>query len=94
MLFKFFKRKTLADDISMLYRRDGLMTQMNFLLDTLEQSKFDILYMENLKNPLSESERIYFLQQIDRIESSKKIIIWMQDNIMQNAPFWKKLLKW
>jgi hypothetical protein len=67
---------------------------MDFLLDTLEHSKFDILYMENLKNPLTPDERVYFIQQIDRIESAKKILSWMKGNITDNTPFWRRFVRW
>lgn len=93
MLSKIFGKK-LHDESSMLYRRDGLLRQMDFLLDTLEINKFDLLYMDNLKNPMSPDERIYFLQQIDRIESAKRIVLWMRDNASDNSSFWKRLLKW
>jgi hypothetical protein len=70
------------------------MKQLDFLLDTLENNKFDILYMENLKNPLTHDEQVYFIQQIDRIESAKKILLWMKDNAQQNTPLWRRFLRW
>lgn len=93
MLLKLFSKKQSNAD-KFLYRKNGLLTQMDFLLDTLENSKFDILYMENLKNSLSPDEKVYFLQQIDRIESAKNIIFWLKSNIKNNESFWKKFLKW
>lgn len=93
MLLKLFSRKT-SDDSSMLYRRDNLLTQMDFILDTIEHSKFDILYMERLKNPLTPDERVYFIQQIDRLESAKKTLLWMKENAKTNSSFWKRFLRW
>jgi hypothetical protein len=57
-------------------------------------SKFDIVYMEKLKMPLSPDEKIYFMQQLDRINSSLRILLWMRDNVQVNENFWKKFLKW
>ena len=78
----------------MLSRKSVLFNQFDFLLDTLENNKFDIVYMENLKQPLTQDERVYFIQQIDRIESAKKVLLWMKSNVDTNEKFWKKLLKW
>jgi hypothetical protein len=91
---KFFGRKVKLGPITLLARRDNLLSKMDFVLDTLENSKFDILYMENLKNPLTPDERVYFIQQIDRIESAKKTVLWMKENAKNNTPFWRRLLKW
>ena len=93
MLAKLFGKKQ-TDQSLLFYRRDGLLRQMDFLLDTLENNKFDIVYMENLKNPLTDEQNLYFIQQVDRIESAKKILIWMKENIKQNTPLWKRFLKW
>jgi hypothetical protein len=57
-------------------------------------SKFDIVYMEKLKMPLSPEEKIYFMQQLDRINSSLRILLWMRDNVQVNENFWKRFLKW
>jgi hypothetical protein len=75
-------------------RRINLLKQVDFLIDTLSMSKLDILYMENLKMPLAPDERIYFTQQIDRINSALKILLWMRHNIETNQKFWKKFLHW
>lgn len=83
-----------VDASTVFARREGLMKQLDFLLDTLENNKFDILYMENLKNPLTHDEQVYFIQQIDRIESAKKILLWMKDNAQQNTPLWRRFLRW
>lgn len=82
------------DPSTVLARKDGLIRQMDFLLDTLEHNKFDILYMENLKHPLTPDEQVYFIQQIDRIESAKKILLWIKENVKENTPLWRRLLKW
>lgn len=92
MFMKLFRKR--VDPTTALARREGLFRQMDFLLDTLEHNKFDILYMENLKNPLTPDERVYFIQQIDRIESAKNILLWMKENIKENTSFWRKFLKW
>jgi hypothetical protein len=76
------------------HRLDVLIRQFDFILDTLENNKFDIVYMENLKNELTSSEKVYFLQQIDRIESAKGIVLWMRDNASKNTTFWERLLRW
>ena len=70
------------------------MNQIDFIIDTLEHNKFDIVYMENLKNPLTPEERIYFIQQIDRIESAKNVLFWLRTNVKVNTSFWKKFLRW
>lgn len=57
-------------------------------------SKFDIMYMEKLKMPLSPDEKIYFMQQVDRLNSSLRILLWMRDNVQINENFWKRFLKW
>ena len=75
-------------------RRDGLVRQIDFLLDTLDHNQFDIIYMENLKNPLTQEEKVYFIQQIDRIQSAKAILTWMRGNVINNTPFWKRFLRW
>lgn len=93
MLFGLFNKKT-SDSQNMLYRKSGLLNQIDFLLDTLENNKFDILYMENLKQPLSPDEKVYFIQQIDRIESAKNILFWLKGNIKTNESFWKRFLRW
>jgi len=94
MLQKIFGKKIGQDSGGLLHRKDTLVTQIDFLLDTLEINKFDILYMEKLKMPLTSEESVYFLQQIDRIESSKRILLWMRNNIQSNSSFWKRLLRW
>jgi hypothetical protein len=76
------------------YRKNNLVTNIEFLIQSFELSKFDIMYMENLKKPLTHDEQIYFVQQIDRINSSIKILDWMKDNVKSNQSFWRKLLKW
>jgi len=76
------------------YRKNNLVTNIEFLIQSFELSKFDIMYMENLKKPLTHDEQIYFVQQIDRINSSIKILNWMKDNVKSNQSFWRKLLKW
>jgi hypothetical protein len=57
-------------------------------------NKFDIVYMEKLKMPLSPDEKIYFMQQLDRINSSLRILLWMRDNVQVNENFCKRFLKW
>lgn len=89
---RLFSKK--IDPNTMLSRKSVLFNQFDFLLDTLENNKFDIVYMENLKQPLTQDERVYFIQQIDRIESAKKVLLWMKSNVDTNEKFWKKLLKW
>jgi hypothetical protein len=89
-----FFRKSSKDPNSLLHRKDVLVRQLDFLADTLENSKFDIVYMENLKAPLSPEERVYFLQQVDRLESAKNIIWWLKSNVISHETFWTRLLKW
>lgn len=50
--------------------------------------------MEKLKMPLSPDEKIYFMQQIDRINSAIKILLWFRGNVCENEKFWKKFFKW
>lgn len=92
LLQKLFSKSRSAEALA--YRKSAVITQLDFLLDTLENSKFDILYMENLKSSLTTEERIYFIQQIDRIESAKKILTWMKFNVTNNDKFWKRFLRW
>ena len=92
---KLFKRSKTADLHSNLYyRKTGLLRQIDFLATTLENAKFDIVYMENLKMPLTPDENIYFLQQVDKINSSLKLLAYMQKNINENESYWKKFLRW
>ena len=76
------------------YRKSGLVNNIDFIIDTLEQSKMDILYIEKLRMPLTSDEKVYFLQQIDRLNSATKILLWIRKNILSNETFWKKLLRW
>jgi len=92
IFLRLFSKK--VDPNSVLSRKAVLLNQFDFLLDTLENSKFDIVYMENLKQPLTPDERVYFTQQIDRIESAKNVLLWMRSNVISNEKFWKKFLKW
>ena len=92
MILNWFRKN--PQDNSPLHRKDTLLSQLDFLFDTLEMNKFDIIYMENLKASLTPDEKIYFIQQIDRIESAKKILIWMKTNVENNQTFWKRLLRW
>jgi hypothetical protein len=87
-------RRTPTDPNLMLHRKDVLVRQFDFILDTLENNKFDIVYMENLKAPLSPDQRVYFMQQVDRIESAKNTILWIKTNMNMNDSFWKRMLKW
>lgn len=89
---KLFSKKTNQE--ALLHRQSTLINQFDFLLDTLENNKFDILYMENLKNPLTTDEKLYFTQQIGRIESAIKVTSWMKNNVIHNGSFWRRLLKW
>lgn len=91
---KLFSKLFSKNADALVYRKSALLSQFDFLLDTLENNKFDILYMENLKAPLTTDEKIYFMQQIDRIESAKKTLLWMKANVNSNGTFWKRLLKW
>lgn len=75
-------------------RKHTLLTQIDFLIDTLQSNKFDIVYMEKLKMPLSPDEHVYFMQQVDRINSSIKILLWMRNNIVANTRFWTKFFVW
>jgi hypothetical protein len=70
-----------------------VINQLDFLIDTLCMSKMDISYMERLKMPLTPDETIYFTQQIDRINSSLKILLWMRENVVVNDSFWRKFLR-
>lgn len=56
-------------------------------------SKLDIMYMERLKMPLTPDEKIYFTQQVDRLNSSLKVLLWMRENVVCNERFWRKLLR-
>lgn len=67
-----------------------LVAKIDFLIDTLLSNKLDILYMEHLKMPLTQEEKIYFTQQVDRIQNSIDILLWMRENVLQNSGFWKK----
>lgn len=57
-------------------------------------NKLDIVYMENLKMPLTQEEKIYFVQQLNRIEQSIKILTWMRTKVLENSRFWRKLVSW
>jgi hypothetical protein len=93
MFARMFGKK--SDDAKFpLHRKSNLITQIDYILDTIENSKFDIVYMENLKNPLTPDEKIYFIQQIDRLESAKNVLLWLRGNVESNTSFWKKLLPW
>lgn len=91
MLGKLFGKKN--DAKFPPHRKTNLLAQINHILDTIEHSKFDILYMENLKNPLTPDEKIYFMQQIDRLESAKNVLLWLRGNVESNTSFWKKFLR-
>lgn len=95
-IFNTLFKKNLSSGISsnFNYRKINLIKQIDFLIDTLHMNKLDIVYMEKLKMPLSPDEKLYFLQQIDRINSSIKILMWFRDNIESNKKFWTKFLKW
>jgi hypothetical protein len=78
----------------MPHRRTNLLSKVDFIIDTLEMTKLDIVYMEKLKMPMTPDERIYFTQQVDRINSTILVLIWMRHNIENNQKFWKKFLHW
>jgi len=50
--------------------------------------------MENLKMPLTSDQKIYFVQQIDRINSAIKILLWFRENVRLNEKFWTKFFNW
>lgn len=75
-------------------RKQTLLVQIDFLLDTLAMNKLDIMYMENLKMPLSPDEKIYFTQQIDRINSAINVLLWMRENVCKNKNLWIKFFNW
>ena len=75
-------------------RKSTIITQIDFLIDTLNMNILDITYMESLKMPLSPDERIYFIQQLDRLNSSIRILTWMRVNAVSNDKFWTRLLRW
>ena len=52
MILNWFRKN--PQDNSPLHRKDTLLSQLDFLFDTLEMNKFDIIYMENLKKILNE----------------------------------------
>jgi len=79
---------------NLFHRKLGLNRQLEFVMDTLECAKFDIVYMENLKMPLTSDENLYFVQQVDKINSSLKILEYMQKNIHENNSYWKRFLRW
>ena len=91
LLRKILFRKTSSD---VPHRQINLLKQVDFLIDTLSMAKFDVVYMENLKMPLTPDERIYFTQQVDRINGALKVLLWMRHNIETNQKFWKKFLHW
>lgn len=78
------------------YRKKSLVSNIDFLIDSFLMCKFDIIYMQKLNIPLSDQDKIYFEQQIDRLNHSIKILSWMRNNIMDNSKpkFWRKFLKW
>lgn len=75
-------------------RKFGIINQIDFLLDTLHGNKLDIVYMENLKMPLTQDEKIYFVQQLNRIERSIEILSYFRVKVLENSNFWKKFLNW
>lgn len=76
------------------YRRLNLMTQIDFVLDTLEMMKLDIVYMENLKMPMTQDEKIYFTSQVQRLDGAISILLWLRGNVQENTSLWSKLLVW
>lgn len=83
-------KRTYSDDS---HRKVTLVTQIDFLIDTLHMSKLDIMYMERLKMPLTPDETLYFAQQVDRLNSSIKVLLWMRENVVHNETFWRKMLR-
>jgi hypothetical protein len=75
-------------------RKQTLLVQIDFLLDTLAMNKLDIMYMENLKMPLSPDEKLYFTQQVDRINSAINVLLWMRENVCKNQTLWTKFFNW
>jgi hypothetical protein len=61
-------------------------------MDTLESAKLDILYMEKLRMPLTPEENVYFISQIDRINSAVSILLWMQNNIKSKKGFFNRFV--
>lgn len=91
-LLFFGLKKSRKEDF--LYRKSNLIVQLDFLIDTLNMNKMDLLYMENLKMPLTSDQKIYFVQQIDRINSAIKILLWFRENVRLNEKFWTKFFNW
>lgn len=81
--------RTIPNDV-IIYRQNNLIKQIDFLLDTLESAKMDMLYMEKLKMPLTPEEQIYFISQIDRINSAITILVWMQNLVKAKRGFFSK----
>lgn len=89
------KRLTQKIEFSKYYtRKQTLLVQIDFLLDTLSMNKMDIMYMEKLKMPLSPDEKIYFTQQVDRINSAINVLLWLRENVCKNQTLWTKFFNW
>jgi hypothetical protein len=83
--------RTIPNDV-VLYKQNNLVKQIDFLMDTLESAKLDILYMEKLRMPLTPEENVYFISQIDRINSAVSILLWMQNNIKSKKGFFNRFV--
>lgn len=84
--------RTVPNDV-LIYKQNNIIKQIDFLLDTFESAKMDILYMEKLKMPLTPDEQIYFISQIDRINSAIAILVWMQNSVKTKNTVFKNLLR-
>lgn len=91
--FKLLRLNRRSSDM-FYHRKINLITQLDFLIDTLSMNKLDLMYLENLKMPMTSDQKVYFLQQIDRINSSIKILLWLRENVCRNEKLWTKFLNW
>jgi len=93
LLFSVFRRKK-SKSSDFIHRKSNLIIQLDFLIDTLNMNKMDLMYMESLKMPLTSDQKVYFIQQIDRINSAIKILLWFRENVKLNERFWTKFFNW
>lgn len=65
------------------------------VIDILENCKFDIVYMDNLKQPLNDYEFRYFQDQVARINGAIHFLTWFRDNmiIKERKSFWERIWK-
>lgn len=90
---RILRKNARATEVSQEHRKEAVVRQLDFIIDTLQMNKFDIFFMENLKMPLTHDEQIYFTQQVDRINSAVQSLEWMRENVCSTENFFLKFLR-